>query len=53
MSAHETPADVIRDAERSAFPFVSHGAIVEHQYFDAGMTLRDYFATHASEEELS
>ncbi len=31
----------------AAFPYVSHGAWSDHQYAQAGMTLRDWFAGQA------
>ena len=36
-----------RESMPGAFPFVSHGSAVAHQYVDPGMTLRDYFAAAA------
>ena len=36
----------------AAFPFVSHGAVQDHQFIDPGMGLRDYMAIHATEEDV-
>lgn len=41
------------DDEARAFPFVSHGGVHEHQFFSAGMTLRDYFAAKAMQAQFT
>ena len=35
------------NTENSAFPWLSHGGIHEHQFVEAGLTKREYFAAKA------
>lgn len=37
----------------SAFPWVSHGGIHEHQFTESGLTKREYFAAMAMQGLLS
>lgn len=46
-AAAEERAERMERDDKLAFPFVSHGGWSEHQFIDASMTLRDYFAAKA------